>query len=245
MYWERQTLGKRILILTAIMLLGLWTLAAFGQDNAGQQGASSTPPAQPVLPDSSSSNASGGNDVAKTTTLPATGSRHPHVADVRPDTYVIGVGDVLDVNVWKEGEVSKVVGVRPDGMITLPLIGEMKATGLTPVQLQAQITAALSKEMSDPQVVVMVGAVNSMSFNIMGQVYKPGFFPLSRPITILDAIALSGGFRDFAKQKKIYILRTAPDGTEQKIKFNYKQVIKGQNMSQNILVEPRDTIVVP
>ena len=77
MYWERQTLGKRILILTAIMLLGLWTLAAFGQDNAGQQGASSTPPAQPVLPDSSSSNASGGNDVAKTTTLPAHGESAP------------------------------------------------------------------------------------------------------------------------------------------------------------------------
>jgi polysaccharide export outer membrane protein len=121
----------------------------------------------------------------------------------------------------------------------------MKATGLTPVQLQEQITASLSKVMSDPQVVVMVGAVNSMSFNIMGQVYKPGYFPLSRPLTILDAIALSGGFRDFAKQKKIYILREAPDGTQQKIHFNYKQVIKGQNMSQNIMVEPRDTIVVP
>jgi polysaccharide export outer membrane protein len=227
------------------MLLGLWTLAAYGQDNAAQQGSDSAPAAQPVIPDSSSSSANSGKDVAKTTTLPSTGSPHPHVANVRPDTYVIGVGDVLDVNVWKEGELSKVVGVRTDGMITLPLIGEIKATGLTPVQLQEQITASLSKVMSDPQVVVMVGAVNSMSFNIMGQVYKPGFFPLSRPITILDAIALSGGFRDFAKQKKIYILRAAPDGTQQKIHFNYKQVIKGQNMSQNILVEPHDTIVVP
>ncbi len=245
MYLERQTLGKRIFIVTAIMLLGLWTLAAYGQDNAAQQGSDSAPAAQPVIPDSSSSSANSGKDVAKTTTLPSTGSPHPHVANVRPDTYVIGVGDVLDVNVWKEGELSKVVGVRTDGMITLPLIGEIKATGLTPVQLQEQITASLSKVMSDPQVVVMVGAVNSMSFNIMGQVYKPGFFPLSRPITILDAIALSGGFRDFAKQKKIYILRAAPDGTQQKIHFNYKQVIKGQNMSQNILVEPHDTIVVP
>ncbi|MGA2372201.1 MAG: polysaccharide biosynthesis/export family protein [Candidatus Korobacteraceae bacterium] len=238
-------MGKRIFIVTAIMLLGLWTLAAYGQDNAAQQGSDSAPAAQPVIPDSSSSSANSGKDVAKTTTLPSTGSPHPHVANVRPDTYVIGVGDVLDVNVWKEGELSKVVGVRTDGMITLPLIGEIKATGLTPVQLQEQITASLSKVMSDPQVVVMVGAVNSMSFNIMGQVYKPGFFPLSRPITILDAIALSGGFRDFAKQKKIYILRAAPDGTQQKIHFNYKQVIKGQNMSQNILVEPHDTIVVP
>lgn len=254
MYWEQQALGKRIFIVTAIMLLGLWALAAYGQDTAAQQGSNSTtapagansttpPAAQPVIPDSSSGNT--GNDVAKTTTLPAAGSPHSHVANVRPDTYVIGVGDVLDINVWKEGELSKNVGVRPDGMITLPLIGEIKATGLTPVQLQQQITTMLSKEMSDPQVVVMVGAVNSMSFNIMGQVYKPGYFPLSRPLTILDAIALSGGFRDFAKQKKIYILRAAPDGTQQKIHFNYKQVIKGQNMSQNIMVEPRDTIVVP
>jgi hypothetical protein len=178
MYLEQQTLGKRIFIVTAIMLvLGLWTLAAYGQDNAAQQGSDSAPAAQPVIPDSSSSSANSGKDVAKTTTLPSTGSPHPHVANVRPDTYVIGVGDVLDVNVWKEGELSKVVGVRPDGMITLPLIGEIKATGLTPVQLQEQITASLSKVMSDPQVVVMVGAVNSMSFNIMGQVYKPGFFP--------------------------------------------------------------------
>lgn len=248
MYWERQTLGKRIFIVTAIMLLGLWALAAYGQDNAGQQGSNSAPTttapaAQPVIPDSSSGN--GGNDVAKTTTLPATGAPHSKVANVRLDTYVIGVGDVLEINVWKEGELSKNVGVRPDGMITLPLIGEIKATGLTPIQLQQQITTLLQKEMSDPQVVVMVGAVNSMSFNIMGQVYKPGYFPLSRPLTILDAIALSGGFRDFAKQKKVYILRTAPDGTQQKIHFNYKQVIKGQNMSQNIMVEPRDTIVVP
>jgi len=227
------------------MLLGLWTLAAYGQDNAAQPGADSTTAAQPVIPDNSSSNANSGKDVAKTTTLPSTGSPHPHVANVRPDTYVIGVGDVLEINVWKEGELSKNVGVRTDGMITLPLIGEIKAVGLTPVQLQEQITASLSKVMSDPLVVVMVGAVNSLSFNIMGQVYRPGFFPLSRPITILDAIALCGGFRDFAKQKKIYILRTAPDGTQQKIHFNYKQVIKGQNMSQNILVEPRDTIVVP
>jgi polysaccharide export outer membrane protein len=226
-------------------MLGLWTLAAYGQDNTAPPAPDSTTAAKPVIPDSSSGSAGGGKDVAKTTTLPAAGSPHPHVANVRPDTYVIGVGDVLEINVWKEGELSKNVGVRPDGMITLPLIGEMKAIGLTPVQLQEQITASLQKVMSDPQVVVMVGAVNSLSFNIMGQVYKPGFFPLSRPITILDAIALSGGFRDFAKQKKIYILRTAPDGTQQKIHFNYKQVIKGQNMSQNILVEPRDTIVVP
>jgi polysaccharide export outer membrane protein len=84
-----------------------------------------------------------------------------------------------------------------------------------------------------------------MSFNIVGQVAKPGFYSLTRPMTVLDAIAISGGFRDFAKQKKIYVLRTAPDGTQQRLKFDYKQVIKGRNMAQNIQMMPHDTLVIP
>ena len=102
---------------------------------------------------------------------------------VRPETYVIGIGDVLEVNVWKEGELSKTVPVRPDGMITMPLIGEIKAVGLTPVQLQDQVTTTLEKVVSEPQVTVMVVSVNSMSFNIMGNVNKPGYYPLVHPIT--------------------------------------------------------------
>jgi polysaccharide export outer membrane protein len=94
-------------------------------------------------------------------------------------------------------------------------------------------------------VTVTVVAVNSMSFIVMGQVNRPGYYPLSRPITVLDAIALCGGFRDFAKQKKIYILRTTPDGKQEKIKFNYKEVIKGKNMAQNITLLPHDTLVIP
>jgi len=239
MYLQRQAWGKRIFIMGAILLLGLWTLAAYAQDSAAPS-SDSTTAAKPVIPSDS-----GAKESAKTTALPATDTPPSRVSSVKPDTYIIGVGDGLGVSVWKEPELSKNVPVRPDGMITLPLVGEIKAAGLTPVQLQDQITAALSKVMSDPQVVVVVEAVNSLSFNIMGNVFKPGFYPLSRPITVLDAIALSGGFRDFAKQKKIYILRTAPDGTQQKIHFNYKQVIKGQKMSQNIMIEPHDTLVVP
>jgi polysaccharide export outer membrane protein len=239
----QQTWVRRFFSVSSIALLAFSALAAFAQDNTAQPATDSTGAAKPVIPESSSSS---GKDMAKAAPLPTTDTPASRVgAGVRLESYVIGVGDVLGVSVWKEGELSKNVGVRPDGMITLPLIGEMKAVGLTPVQLQNQITAELSKVLSDPVVVVIVDAVNSLSFNIMGQVYKPGYFPLSRPITILDAIALSGGFRDFAKQKKIYILRTAPDGTQQKIRFNYKDVIKGKNMSQNIMVEPRDTIVVP
>ncbi|MGB7554290.1 MAG: polysaccharide biosynthesis/export family protein [Candidatus Korobacteraceae bacterium] len=169
----------------------------------------------------------------------------PRVANVRPDTYIIGSDDVLTVNVWKEPEMSKTVPVRPDGMISLPLLGEIKARGLTPVQLEDQISDLMKKIMSDPQVTVIVNQVNSLNFNIVGQVMKPGYFPLTRPLTVLDAIALCGGFRDFAKQKKIYVLRKTPDGKEERLKFNYKQVIKGQNMAQNIQLQPHDTVVVP
>lgn len=248
MYCERQIVGKRIAILAATVLLGLWTIGAYAQDSAAaqdnsvQQGSDTTTAAKPVIPSSADSSA---KESAKATPLPATDTPASRVTAVKPDSYVIGVGDGLGINVWKEPELSKQVPVRPDGMITLPLIGEIKAAGLTPNQLQEQIAASLAKVMSDPQVVVMVEAVNSLSFNIMGNVYKPGYYPLGRPITVLDAIGLSGGFKDFAKQKKIYILRTDANGKQEKLKFNYKDVIKGKNMAQNIIIEPRDIIVVP
>jgi polysaccharide biosynthesis/export protein len=239
MYFEQQAWARRTFIAIAIVLLATSAPAAYAQSS------SSSPAAQPVLPASSDDSAAAGKDMAKATPLPSTDTPASRVASVRLDTYIIGVGDVLGVNVWKEGELSKNVQVRPDGMITLPLIGEIKAVGLTPVQLKDEITTDLDKVMSDPQVVVIVDAVNSLSFNIMGQVYKPGYFPLIKPLTVLDALALSGGFKDFAHTKKIYILRATPDGKQVKLHFNYKQVIRGQNMAQNIMLEPRDTIVVP
>lgn len=247
MYLQRKMSVKQILVVAGIMLLGLWAVAAWAQDNSAQ-GSDSTTASKPVIPADSGTDST--KSVAKATSLPATDTPVPRISGVgssaiKADTYIIGVGDGLGINVWKEPELSKNVPVRPDGMITLPLIGEIKAIGLTPNQLQEQITASLSKVMSDPQVVVVVEAVNSLSFNIMGNVFKPGYFPLVRPLTILDAIALSGGFRDFAKEKKIYILRLDAAGKQQKIYFNYKQVIKGQNMAQNIMVQPGDTIVVP
>jgi polysaccharide export outer membrane protein len=239
MYLPAKGMGRRITTVALGMLLGMSALTAYGQDSGAQNSDSN---AKPVLP---ASDANSGKSVAKAGALPSTDAPTPRVANVRPDTYIIGVGDSLDINVWKEPELSKGSPVRPDGMITMPLIGEIKAVGLTPIQLQDQISTALQKVMSEPQVTVMVASVNSLSFNIMGQVNKPGFYPLTRPLTVLDAIALSAGFRDFAKQKKIYVLRTMPDGTQQKLKFNYKDVIKGKNMAQNITLQPRDTLVIP
>jgi len=209
-----------------------------GSQDAATQGSDPSGTAKAVLPADSSKE-------ANATPLPATDTAASRVSKITPEGYVIGIGDGLDINVWKEGELSKQVAVRPDGIITLPLVGEIKAAGLTPDQLQQQLTASLSKVLSEPQVTVIVISVNSLSFNIMGNVLKPGYYPLNHPITVLDAIALSGGFRDFAKEKKIYILRTTPDGQQKKIFFNYKEVIKGRNMAQNILLQPKDIMVVP
>jgi len=228
------------LVLAVMVLMGMWALTMAAQDAASQQGTDNSGAAKPVLPASDDA-----KDVAKATPLPSTDTPASRVSSVRPDAYVVGVGDGLEINVWKEGELSRTVAVRPDGIITLPLIGEIKASGLTPVQLQDQITTALQKVVSDPQVTVIVVSVNSLSFNIMGNVLKPGFYPLTRPFTILDAIAISGGFRDFAKEKKIYVLRATAGHKQTKYFFNYKDVIKGRKMQQNIMLQPGDTLVVP
>jgi polysaccharide export outer membrane protein len=167
------------------------------------------------------------------------------VAPVKPDSYIIGAEDILTINVWKEQEMSRQVPVRPDGMISLPLLGDVKASGLTPLQLQDQLTTDMKKYISDPQITVIVNQVNSLNFNVVGEVLKPGYYPLTRRMTILDAIAISGGFRDFAKTKKIYVLRTQADGKQIRIPFNYKNVIRGKNSQQNIELQPRDTLVVP
>ena len=166
---------------------------------------------------------------------------------VRPhdNTYIIGDDDVLSINVWKEAEVSRTVPVRSDGKISLPLAGEVQASGQTPLQLEKLLAAKLQSFISEPEVTVIVTEIKSQKFNILGMVNKSGTFPLTSSLTVLDAIALAGGFRDFAKQKSIYILRKNPDGGESRLPFNYKEVIKGKNMAQNIRVQPGDTIVVP
>ena len=212
-----------IQLLKWVLLLGVLTSLAVAQD-AGN--------AAPVNP-------------AKT--APATAPDNPPkpAASVSPDSYVIGAEDVLSIYVWKEPEMSKTVPVRPDGMISLPLVGEIKAVGYTPVQLQDIIAESMKKLISDPQVTVMVDKVGSLNFNIVGEVNHPGYFPLTRRMTVLDAIAMAGGFQDFAKTKKIYVLRTTANGTQERLPFNYTDVIKGKNPQQNIELQPRDTIVVP
>ena len=161
------------------------------------------------------------------------------------DSFVIGNDDVLAINVWKEPDISRSIQVRSDGNISLPLVGEVQAAGRTPVQLKQDITAKLQNYIAKPEVTVMVEQINSKKFNILGQVAKPGSYSLTLAPTVMDAIAIAGGPRDFAKQKAVYILRQNPSGGQSRIVFNYKDFIKGKNLHQNIKLEPHDTVVVP
>jgi polysaccharide export outer membrane protein len=160
------------------------------------------------------------------------------------DSFVIGDDDVLAINVWKEPDISRSIPVRSDGKISLPLVGEVQAAGLTPLTLEKDIASKLKNYISEPEVTVMVQQVNSQKFNILGQVARPGSYVIANSPTVIDAIALAGGFRDFAKQKSIYVLRQGVS-KDSRIPFNYKDVSQGKNMTQNIKLEPGDTVVVP
>jgi polysaccharide biosynthesis/export protein len=171
-------------------------------------------------------------------------SRPP--VDIKPgDDFLIGNEDVLTISVWKEPEISRSVPVRSDGRISLPLIGEVQAAGKTPKQLQTELTSSLAPYISAPAVTVIVTEIKSQRFNILGKVQRPGAYPLTPPMTIVDAIALAGGLRDFAKVKNIYVLRLQADGSQTRLPFNYKQVTQGIHSEQNVALQSRDTFVVP
>jgi polysaccharide biosynthesis/export protein len=162
---------------------------------------------------------------------------------VGPD-YVIGPADSLEINVWKENDLDAKVPVRPDGKISLPLLGDVTASGFTPTQLAADLSKRLKKYVDDPRVTVVVTGVNSRRIYIVGEVAHTGAYPLLGNMTVLQALSGAGGFSPFASLKNIYVLRNQ-DGTQVKLPFNYKKVIKGENMQQNVQLRPGDTIVVP
>ena len=154
--------------------------------------------------------------------------------------YVIGPLDVISVKVWNNPNLSSPLDVGPDGMISLPLIGQIKADGLTKEQLKEALVGRLGEFLNSPEVDVQVLKVNSKRFFVYGGVGRPGEYPLVEDTTIMDALSSVGGFRDFANKKKIYVLR----GT-QKFNFNYNDVSKGKNMEQNIQLQNGDRIFVP
>jgi len=165
------------------------------------------------------------------------------VKKITNNEYIIGPGDILDVEVWKEPQLSAKVPVRPDGKITLPLINDIQAAGRTPLELRAAIQKALSKYLENPVVSVSVVGVNKKFF-ILGKVNAPGEYPLNSPITVLQAIALAKGFADWADKEHIIILRQL-HGKQIRLKFNYEDVAQGKHLEENIYLKPGDTIIVP
>jgi polysaccharide biosynthesis/export protein len=190
--------------------------------------------AQTMPANSAGGNAGAGDDAAQ----------HAGTARAHDNTYVIGDDDVLEISVWKEPELSKPITVRPDGKISMPLVGELQAAGKTPLQLEQDIKEKLLTFMTDPEVVVIVQKINSENFNVVGMVTRPGSYPLTVATTVMDSIAMAGGFRDFAKKKDVRILRQNPNGTESRFMFNYDDYVKGKHPQSNIRLQPGDTVVV-
>jgi len=159
--------------------------------------------------------------------------------------YVIGLEDVLAVSVWREPELSiKEVVVRPDGKITLPLINDIQASGLTADQLQERITERLKDFIASPNVTVVVVRIVSQRVSILGEVGQPGVYPLASPMPVLELLARAGGLREYAQKKDIRIVRKE-GGREVTFKFNYKEVSEGKKLSQNITLKSGDIVIVP
>ena len=172
-------------------------------------------------------------------TLPGAPGAESTGVPIDPRSYIIGPEDILFIRVWREPDFTGPVPVRPDGIITIPLVGDMQASGLTPDRLTEQLKQGLAEFINNPEVTVQIAQVNSKKFYVAGEVNRPGTFPLVVPIRIFDALNNAGGFRDFANQKDIVIVRG-----NQRIKFNYKEVVKGKKLDQNIFLENGDTILV-
>jgi polysaccharide export outer membrane protein len=191
-------------------------------------------------------------DTAKQTTPEKSATTEPgnaktavtHQPSMSDNSYKIGPQDVLRIDVWKEPEISRSVPVRPDGKISLPLLNDVQAAGLTATQLADIITDGLKKFINNPQVTVGVSEINSRRVYVTGEVTRPGAFPLLPNMTVLQALTSAGGFTQFARIKSIYVLRTA-DGKQAKHSFNYKDVVNGKKPEDNIELQPGDTIVVP
>jgi polysaccharide export outer membrane protein len=162
-----------------------------------------------------------------------------------PADYVIGPDDVLTIFFWREKEMSGDVSVRPDGRISLPLLNDILAAGLTPEQLRAQLTEASTKYLADPSVTVIVKQVNSRKVFITGQVTKPGPYPLVAPTSVMQLITIAGGLLEYADEENIGILRTDASGKQTRVRFNYKDVSRGRRLEQNIQLKPGDTVIVP
>ena len=208
---------KKVIKLACLALLGFATIGVWAQQESDNGGAKPEKAAAPEI--------------------------QSPAAPSAPADYVIGADDTLRIAVWNEPNLNATLPVRPDGKISLPLLDDVQAAGLTPLQLKESIKEKLKKYVSDPRVTVVVTAMNSQRIYVLGEVTHTGAMPLLPHMTMLQALS-SAGFTQFANLKAIYLLRTQ-DGQQTKIRFNYKDAIKGKEMDQNLVLRPGDTIVVP
>jgi polysaccharide biosynthesis/export protein len=166
--------------------------------------------------------------------------------DPRRSEFVVGVADLLRVDVWRHPELSSNVRVRPDGTITLPLIGHLEAAGQRPSELEVLIRNQLGAWMQDPAIVtVAVQEVQSYRFTVSGHVQSQGVFQLNRYATVVEAIALAGGFTRYAERHKVFVLRSEPDGSMRRIPINFEALVEGEHLEMNITLLPGDMVVVP
>jgi polysaccharide export outer membrane protein len=230
------------------IVLGLICAAALGcaqTETASSPGTpSGTPPAAKQAPPTAQAPATQAPVNPPQTPQAAAPAGKPaadgNTAGAKGAPYVLGPLDVISVKVWNNPNLSSPLDIGPDGMISLSLIGQVKADGLTAQQLKETLTTRLGEFLNNPEVDVQVLKVNSKRYFVYGEVGRPGEFPLIQETTIMDALASVGGFRDFANQKKIYLMR----GTE-KFNFNYKDASKGKHLEQNIPIQNGDRIYVP
>jgi polysaccharide export outer membrane protein len=162
----------------------------------------------------------------------------------KDDTYLIDVGDSLEINVWKEDDFSRQTIVRLDGRISLPLVGDIKAAGNTPMQLAKKLEKKLSEIMEEPSITVIVLATNSRKYYMVGNINSPGEYPIDTPINILQAIARASGLGEWADKDEIIIVRRGA-GKDEMIFFDYKEFVKGKDLSKNIYIQYGDTVIVP
>ncbi len=209
----------------AVLCLGAFALAAIV---AGRPSAAQTPTQSPPA-----------TGTAASATVP-----QPAPGILPPSDYVIGPEDVLEVVFWREKDLSGQVMVRPDGMVSLPLINDVQAAGLTPEQFRQKLLEAAGRYVENPSAAVIVRTINSRKVYATGEVGKPGAYPLGGPMTVMQLITLAGGFKEYADVKNIAVVRTE-GGRAVRHKFNYKDFARGKNTQQDIPLKPGDTVIVP
>jgi len=189
--------------------------------------------AMPLAAQNSGPSSTSGSDVVTGPSVPL------------PSGYVVGEADVLRIDVWKQPEISQLdVVVRPDGMVSVPLVGEIKVSGMTPVQIEAALVSDLKMYVNEPRVTVSVSSVGSKNVYVTGEVQHPGAYPLVGPLDVLQVIAKAGGVTPYAHRRAVFILRPT-NGKKERIPVNYSRIFHGKSQEQNIALQPGDTVVVP